>query len=74
MRLVGKQRHLLGALPEKTIDFVIQIKVGEPYSSVRPKQDFPYSAEDGIFQHLKIVEYSPKIGRMRNIPVTSGIF
>ena len=41
--------------------------------SVKLKKDFPYSAEDGIFQHMKIVEYSPKIGRMQNIPVKYGI-
>ena len=44
------------------------------FRSVRTKQHFPYSAEDGIFRHMKIVEYSYKIGIMWNILIKSGIF
>ena len=36
-------------------------------SRKRPKQDIPYSAEDGIFRHMKIVEYSDKNGIMWNL-------
>ena len=35
---------------------------------------FLIPAEDGIFRHMKIVEYSYQIGIKWNIPIKSGIF